>query len=97
MQRLQQALGPKGLKIVAVSIDESGPEKVRDFQKEFGLTFPILQDRTRSIERIYQTTGVPESFVLNRDGEIVKKVIGATVWDAPANQALFERLLAQRR
>jgi cytochrome c biogenesis protein CcmG/thiol:disulfide interchange protein DsbE len=97
MQRLQEALAPKGLKIVAVSIDEGSREGVRDFQRQFGLTFEILQDRTRSIERIYQTTGVPESFVLNRDGEIVKKVIGATTWDSPANQALFERLLAQRR
>jgi peroxiredoxin len=97
MQRLHEALGAKGLKIVAVSIDEAGAQVVKDFQRQFALTFDILQDRSRAIERTYQTTGVPESFVLNRDGEIVKKVIGAHVWDSPADEGLFERLLAQRR
>ena len=96
MQRLHLALGPKGLKVVAVSIDDAGPEVVKAFQHEFGLTFDILHDRSRAFERIYQTTGYPESFVLNRDGQIVKKVIGPSAWDSPANQALFVRLLAQR-
>jgi peroxiredoxin len=68
---------------------------VREFAREHGLTFEILHDPSRSIERIYQTTGVPESFVLNRDGSIVKKVIGAAEWDAAVNRDLVRRLLAQ--
>ncbi|MDO8666407.1 MAG: TlpA disulfide reductase family protein [Gemmatimonadales bacterium] len=96
MERLQQELGPQGLKIVAISIDEAGPDVVREFQRELGLTFQILHDRSRAIERIYQTTGVPESFVLNREGRIMKKVIGAVDWDSPVNKDLVRRLLAQR-
>lgn len=96
MERLYQELGPQGLKIVAVSIDEAGPDVVREFQREYGLTFQILHDRSRAIERIYQTTGVPESFVLNREGRIMKKVIGATEWDSPVNKDLIRRLLARR-
>lgn len=96
MERLHQELGPQGLKIVAVSIDEAGPDVVREFQREYGLTFQILHDRSRAIERIYQTTGVPESFVLNREGRIMKKVIGAVDWDSPVNKDLIRRLLAQR-
>ena len=96
LERLHRELGPQGLKIVSVSIDEAGPEVVREFQREYGLTFRILQDRSRAIERIYQTTGVPETFVLNRDGRIVKKVIGAAEWDSPVNKDLIRRLLAQR-
>jgi hypothetical protein len=56
----------------------------------------MIQDRSRAIERIYQTTGVPESFVLNRDGRIVKKLVGEQDWNSPANRELFRRLLAQR-
>jgi hypothetical protein len=33
--------------------------------------------------------------VLNRDGSIVKKVIGAAEWDAAVNRDLVRRLLAQ--
>ena len=97
MQRLQDSLGTDGLKVVAVSIDEADPSVVRAFRQEMGLTFEILHDRSRGIERLYQTTGVPESFVLNRQGKIVKKVIGAHAWDSPANLELFRRLLAQQR
>ena len=97
MQRLHETFGPEGLRIVAVSIDQADPQVVKDFQQEYGLTFDILQDQSRSIERVFQTTGVPESFVLNREGRIVKKVIGAHDWASVANQDLIRRLLAQRR
>lgn len=97
MQQLHETFGPEGLKIVAVSIDQADPQVVRDFQREYALTFDILQDRSRAIERVFQTTGVPESFVLNREGRIVKKVIGAHDWASIANQDLVRRLLAQRR
>jgi cytochrome c biogenesis protein CcmG/thiol:disulfide interchange protein DsbE len=96
MEQLERDLGPSGLKIVAVSIDEGGPDVVRQFARDFGLTFQILHDPSRRIERIYQTTGVPESFVINRRGAIVKKVIGATDWDATINKDLMRRLLAQQ-
>ncbi len=96
MQQLERELGPQGLKIVAVSVDEGGDDVVRQFAHDLGLTFQILHDQSRRIERIYQTTGVPESFVINRQGRIVKKVIGAADWDATVNKDLMRRLLAQR-
>jgi peroxiredoxin len=96
MQRLHEELGPQGQRIVAVSIDEADSSTVTAFQRQFGLTFQILHDRARLIERDYQTTGVPESFVLDRTGRIQKRVIGAASWDAPVNKDLIRRLLAQR-
>ena len=96
IERLYRQFGPQGLKVVAVSIDVADPAVVRRFQQEYGLTFEILQDRTRKIERIYQTTGVPETFVLSKDGIIVKKSAIAHSWDSPIDQDLIRRLLAQR-
>jgi peroxiredoxin len=93
MERMYQSLAPRGFKIAAVSIDEGNPEDVRTFARELGLTFDILQDRSTTAQQIYQTTGVPESFLLNRDGIIVKRVIGAHDWSSPVNRALIERLL----
>jgi cytochrome c biogenesis protein CcmG, thiol:disulfide interchange protein DsbE len=94
MERLYQELGPEGLKVVAISIDQLDPDAVRRWAEERGLTFTILHDRSGKIQQTYQTTGMPESFVLDRKGVIVKKVIGATAWDHPAQKALFRRLLA---
>ena len=94
MQRLYAELAPSGLRVVAVSVDQSSPETVRSWVEARDLTFTVLHDPSGRIQQVYQTTGVPESFVVDRDGVIVKKIIGATEWDHPAQKALFRRLLA---
>jgi hypothetical protein len=67
------------------------------FADDLNLTFDILQDRTREIEMVYRTTGVPESFLVNRQGIIVKRIIGAQDWNSPLNRALIRRLLEDGR
>ncbi len=96
IQRLYQELSPEGLKIVSVSVDDDQPDAVSRWLQDRKLTFEVFQDRSHDIERIYQTTGVPESFVIDRHGVIVKKVIGPVEWDHPAQKALFRRLLGDR-
>lgn len=93
MERVYTQLAPRGFAIAAVSIDEGPPDDVRAFGQELKLTFDLLQDRSGRIQRSYQTTGVPESFLLDRRGVIVKRIIGAHDWNSPANRALVERLL----
>ncbi|MBA3443899.1 MAG: TlpA family protein disulfide reductase [Gemmatimonadales bacterium] len=93
MDSVYQSLAPRGFKIAAVSIDEGSPEDVRAFGQELGISFDLLQDRSTTVQQIYQTTGVPESFLINRDGIIVKRVIGEHAWNSPVNRALVERLL----
>jgi peroxiredoxin len=95
MQTLYDSLGTRGFRIAAISIDEGSPEDVVAFAQKLGLTFDILHDRSGSVERLYQTTGVPESFLLDRRGVLVKRVIGAHDWSSPANRSTVERLLAQ--
>src|SRR5918996_2234618 len=95
MQELYDSLGSRGFRIAAISIDEGSPEDVVAFAQQLGLTFDILHDRSGTIERLYQTTGVPESFLLDRRGILVKRVIGAHDWSSPANRSTVERLLAQ--
>lgn len=104
MQRLYDQLQPRGLRIVAVSVD-AAPGKldpdgrpggdVIGFAREYGLTFDIWQDPGNAVGRDYRTTGVPESFLVDRNGRIVKKVIGATEWDDPATVELIGRLLGE--
>jgi peroxiredoxin len=96
MESMYQSLAPRGFRIAAVSIDEGGPQEVRAFGKELGITFDLLQDRSTTVQQIYQTTGVPESFLLNRDGVIVKRVIGAHDWSSEVNRKLIERLLDEK-
>jgi peroxiredoxin len=108
IEALQRAYGSRGLHIVAVSVDAPGMDSaIAAFAKQYGLTFEILHDPTvrpftadgsrlpGDIERDYQTTGVPETFVIARDGVIRKKVIGAENWGSPGNQSLVGQLLRE--
>jgi peroxiredoxin len=94
LQRLYQAYGDKGLKLVAVSIDDYvGEDSIRAFAKHFGVTFEVLHDSTHSIERAYQATGYPETFIIGREGSIRRKWIGPDDWNSPGNRALIAQLL----
>jgi thiol-disulfide isomerase/thioredoxin len=95
MQELYDSLGPRGFKIAAISIDEGNPQDVIAFTQGLGLTFDILHDRDGMVQQQYQTTGVPESFLLDRQGVLVKRVIGAHDWGSPANRSTVARLLDQ--
>ena len=97
MEQAYQSLAPQGFKIAAVSIDEGSPEEVQAFGRELGLSFDLLQDRSTQVSQLYQTTGVPESFLLDRDGIIVKRIIGPHDWNSPVNRALVQRLLDEPR
>lgn len=97
MEELYRAYGPRGVHIVAVSIDDAVPEdSIRAYAKHLGLTFEILHDPTHAIEHAYQTTGYPESFVIDRGGTIRKKWISAADWNSPSSRALFDELLGAK-
>ncbi len=92
IERLHKKLGGTDFHVVSVSIDADGDSVVSAYARDLGLTFQILHNQPGDIQQIYQTTGVPESFVIDREGIIVKKVIGAAEWDGPVNETLIERL-----
>jgi len=96
MESVYKELAPRGFKVAAVSIDKDGPETVRAFGTELGLTFDLLQDQSGVIQETYQTTGVPESFLLDRDGKIIKRIMGAHDWASQVNRELIERLLDEK-
>ena len=103
MERLYEEFAEEGLEILAVSIDADAGTfdlfgrpggDIQAFADSLGLTFPLLHDPSGHIQQVYQTTGVPETFLVGRDGIIYKKVAGGTEWDAPDHQELIRRLLA---
>jgi len=100
IEQLYRDLAPKGLKVIAVSADDPGTEKqIRDFVKQYGLTFEILHDpkgQEGEVSKLYETTGYPETVIVGLDGIIRKRLIGASNWNSPENRGLVERLLAEK-
>ncbi|MGE3537691.1 MAG: TlpA disulfide reductase family protein [Candidatus Tectimicrobiota bacterium] len=97
IQQLYERLHPQGLEVLAVSLDALGLQVVGPFMQSRRLTFPALLDVKSTLQRLYRTTGVPESFLLDRQGLLVEKVVGPRDWVHPQMLALFERLLADNQ
>lgn len=96
MENLYQSYKQQGFKIVAISTDQPGmAQAIREFTKEYKLTFDILYDSVGVINQQYQIWGFPYSFVISRDGIIHKKWIGENDWNSPENRKLIEQMLAQ--
>jgi cytochrome c biogenesis protein CcmG, thiol:disulfide interchange protein DsbE len=107
MERLRQQIhalpGGEDFEILAVSIDaasaspdEHGSASESDlekFAKDMGLGFTILHDPGKTVMELYQTTGVPESFIVGRDGAIALKRAADQEWDTPPFVELITRLL----
>jgi len=75
MQELYPEYKEKGVEIVAVSLDDSRLV-IEDFLNEYGLTFPILHDKTYQVNDTYGVGYLPATFFINEDGEVVNKVVG---------------------
>jgi peroxiredoxin len=93
MEKLYRELKGEGFEILAVSIDETGAKDVRSFMKKYKLSFPALTDSKGAIKSLYQTTGVPESFIIDKDGILVEKVIGPRNWAVPDVIRFFQNLI----
>ncbi|HUQ82975.1 MAG TPA: TlpA disulfide reductase family protein [Gemmatimonadaceae bacterium] len=94
IEALQKEFGPRGLRIVAVSVDEGdNDDAVRTFVKEKGATFEIGRDPTGSVRRLYQGIGVPESYLIGADGKLLVRQFGAIPEGAAAMRAAIEQAL----
>jgi peroxiredoxin len=97
IQRLYDELKPEGLRVLAVSQDEQGTQIVKDFINQRHFTFDVLHDQNHLSQDLFHAVGLPETFVIDRQGTIVKRVTGWIVhWDDPVQKALFRRLLERK-
>ena len=65
----------RGLVVLGVDSTDAGADG-RSFALRKGLTYPVVRDPNGVIATDYGTTGVPESFVLDRNGRLVAQIIG---------------------
>jgi cytochrome c biogenesis protein CcmG/thiol:disulfide interchange protein DsbE len=84
----------RGFKLVSVLEDEHDAEaKLQAFKARINITFPVLLDPMGKVAAQYQSYSVPETFFIDRDGVIVKRVTGRIDWNGKANRAYIESLL----
>ena len=94
MEAIYRKYRDQGLVMLGVSIDVLGKDIVAPYMKKYRLTFPALLDPKGTIKRMYQTTGVPETFIVDRDGRIFRKIIGPREWTEPQMVRMIEAALS---
>ena len=83
MQKMYAEYKEQGFVILAVNMTYQDTQSaVLPFAQEYGLTFPILLDKTGAIGNKYELRSLPSSFFIDRDGIIQEVVIGGPMAEA---------------
>jgi cytochrome c biogenesis protein CcmG/thiol:disulfide interchange protein DsbE len=79
--------------VIFLGVDYLDTEKeALEYMAKYGITYPSGQDVGTKISRRYQITGVPETFFIDRNGEVAHVQIGAI--ERPQLYQLLLRLAA---
>jgi peroxiredoxin len=95
METLYQAYKDQGFELLAVSSDVQGAAIVRPFMQKYRLSFPSLLDTARRVNGMYGVRSIPTSYLLDRQGRVVSREVGARNWANVEARALIASLLEE--
>jgi peroxiredoxin len=82
MQRLYTMLPKDKFKMLAI-LNSDDPQMADFFTKKLNITMPVLDDQKNNIGPKYGLTGLPETFIIDKEGVLREKFIGPARWDSP--------------
>lgn len=96
---LQQALGGEAFQVLAVSEDRGGLSKVEPFLRdELNLqALPIYLDQDGSLAQAFGLRGMPTTYLLNAQNQVVGGLEGPADWNSDAARALMQYYIDQGR
>jgi peroxiredoxin len=96
MEKLYRKLKGPEFEILAVSVDGEGEKTIPPFLAKHSLTFPVLLDPDKKIYGRYGLTGIPETFIIDKNGAIDLKIIGAQDWTERKWLNYFDRIIGKK-
>ena len=76
LDSLRTEFQTKGLRVIAVSVDNGDVEKVRRFAETNHLGMTVAHDPASTINSSFEVVGVPTTFIIGRDGKLVWRHTG---------------------
>jgi thiol-disulfide isomerase/thioredoxin len=92
--KMQEAHGPKGFEVIGLNTDEEDVQMINEFAAELKLNYPIGYADTKlqsSLVKISKFPGIPQSFLLDREGRLRGVFRGAN----PADIRKMEEVVAK--
>ncbi|MBI4689102.1 MAG: TlpA family protein disulfide reductase [Nitrospirae bacterium] len=92
MNNLYLTFKDKGFVVIAVSINSS-MSSVKSFAAENKLAFHIVMDLDRKVYSKFAVRGIPASFLIDKNGIIMDRIMGEEEWDSSDMKNKILRLL----
>ncbi len=93
LERLYHAYAGKDLEVLTISVDEGGASDVAQFMRKNEFALPVLLNPDQSVARAYGTFKFPETYLVDREGIVRRKIIGAADWTSPAAQEIIQAMV----
>lgn len=91
MVEMTRRMKDKGVVVLAVSID-ADDAAYHKFLKDYNVNMITVRDEARKASNLYGTFGWPESYIIDRNGVIRRKFIGAVEWNSPEVTEFLSKL-----
>jgi len=92
---LQQRISSRNGVVLGVSVDDDDAA-YRKFLQDHGINFPTARDAdAKKFALDYGTSMYPETYIIDRKGKILRKIIGPQDWNSPDLLAYFDSILGQ--
>lgn len=92
LPEIQKAYEKHGDKVVFLLVANQDPEVVEAFMEKHGYDLPVFYPGTAT-PQVFESSSIPTTYVISRDGKIVTKKKGAANWDSRATTRIFNELL----
>jgi peroxiredoxin len=90
---MQNKFGPEGFQVIGISMDDNA-KPVNEFYREYKLNYPVAVGDDKLAESYGGVLGLPVNFIIDREGRIYAKHLGATdvsVFDREVSDLLGKR------
>ena len=94
MQRLFTMMPKDKFKMLAI-LNKDKPEVADNFAAKHSITMPILNDQDNRVGPKYGLTGLPETFIVDKQGILRAKFIGPYQWDTPDFKQMMMKYINQ--
>jgi thiol-disulfide isomerase/thioredoxin len=75
LNRLHEKFGSRGLKVVGIAVESGWVKDIKPHVAKLGVKYPVLVGTEQIVEQ-YEMIGFPTTYLIGRDGKLVKKYLG---------------------
>ncbi len=92
LEQFARTMAPQGVVVVAISQDRK-EDAYKKFIERFNITFETARDPSADIAASYGTFQIPETYLIDKNGKVIEKVISNQDWMDPEFLARVRKMI----